>query len=238
MSSKALDKFYTSDVAARTFISYVQKFVDLSTFDNIIEPSAGAGALLKHLPEKTIGVDLMPEDGGSLGIIKSDFFDYEYPVSSDGSPIRNITIGNPPFGSRSKLAIEFFKHAAKSSDVIAFIIPVTWEKFSIHKQLPLGWALVGNERLPEASFELDGKPYRVRCTMQVWVKSDSPSIRLTSQPTGANEFFDFVSKDDCEFAIRQAYPKTVAKEDIDGQSHYFIKPKVAGVREVFDSFNW
>lgn len=186
MSSKALDKFYTSDVAARTFIEYIQKYIKFSDYDNIIEPSAGAGALLNQLPSNTIGVDLMPERDD---IIASDFFDYVYPVG------KNITVGNPPFGSRSKLAVEFFKHAAKSSDAIAFIIPVTWEKFSIHKQLPLGWSLVGNERLPEASFELDGKPYRVRCTMQVWVKQDIQALRKTKKEPGTHPDFSFIHSD-------------------------------------------
>lgn len=428
MSSKNLDKFYTNYLAACTFIDWVRTFVDLDSFDNIIEPSAGAGALLNHLPARTMRIDLMPERDD---ITQCDFFDFQYPLG------KNITVGNPPFGSRSKLAIEFFKKAAEHSEAIAFIIPVTWEKYSIHKQLPEGWALVGSERLPEMSFELDGKPYRVRCCMQMWIKQvdtchrinqaprtshpdfdmwqynntpeslkvfkedfdfavprqgwadysrrevdevacerttqwalfkastpevlnklmkmdfdalskrntqtpgfgkadvvleylnirkiipeitthadfkfvtkdecwdvavyQSPpktilygeevkrtsiylkckgqsvidtftsirwqdkvnmyiidgtkipgvspyhiievynsvmNLRLTSQPSGINPWFDFVRADACEFAIRQAYPKTVAKEDIDGQSHYFIKPKVAGVREVFDSFNW
>lgn len=228
--SDNLDKFYTSDAAARTFISLVTKHVNLDDFDNIIEPSAGAGALLNHLPSRTIGVDLVPERDD---IIQCDFFDFEYPVG------RNITIGNPPFGKRSKLAVDFFKKAALHSDVVAFIIPVTWEKYSIHKQLPEGWALRVTERLPELSFEMDGKPYRVRCCMQIWAKSEELGSRLTSRPTGINPYFDFVKADDCEFAVRQAYPKTVRKEDITStQSYYFIKPKIDGVWEVFESINW
>lgn len=229
-TSKQLDKFYTSLTASETFINFVNKHVNLNEFDNIIEPSAGCGNLLKFLPPRTIGVDLLPE---AEGIIQHDFLTWKFPVG------KNVVVGNPPFGKSSKLAIEFFKHASNNCDVIAFIIPVTWEKYTIHKHLPMGWGLVVNERLPEKSFELDGSPYNVRCTMQIWTKGVvCNDLRLYKQPSGVNPYFDFVRKDECEFAIRQAYPKTVLKKDIDKQSHYYIKPKVAGVFEVFNSIEW
>lgn len=235
MSSKALDKFYTSDVAAKSFIEYVKRFVNLGDYDNIIEPSAGAGALLNHLPSRTIGVDLAPE---REDIIASDFFDYEYPIGT------NITIGNPPFGTRSKLAVKFFKHAAESSDVIAFIIPVTWEKFSIHKQLPEGWALVGSERLPEKSFELGGKPYAVRCCMQVWVKGGTGTRKTSPEPSTHP---DFIIKHgynpNATFTIRGVRPKV--GDDIEVFSridpttrYYSVEPLTDGVREVFDRVDW
>lgn len=238
MSSKSLDKFYTNDKAARTFIDYVQKFVRLEDFDNIIEPSAGAGALVKYLPPRTIGVDLVPEDDGVYGIIQSDFFNFKYPQG------RNITIGNPPFGSRSKLAVEFFKHAAKSSDVIAFIIPVTWEKYSIHKKLPRDWSLIATERLPEASFELDGKPHNVRCCIQVWARG---GIGLRKTIVEPNTHPDFLIKQgynaNATFTIRGVRPKV--GDDIEVFSridpatrYYSVEPLTDGVREVFDRVDW
>ncbi len=226
---KSQDKFYTSQPAAKKFIELIEQHVDLDAFDNIIEPSAGAGALLKHLPEWTIGVDIEPD---VRGIINHDFLTWEYPKG------KNITIGNPPFGKRSDLAVKFFNRAARNSGVVAFIVPVTWEKYSIHRRLREGWALIASERLPEKSFELDGKPYAVRCCMQIWVKQDDSGMRLMSRPDGNNPYFDFVNIEECDFAIRQAHPKTVLKSDVDGQSHYFIKPKVEGVFEVFDSIQW
>ena len=64
------------------------------------------------------------------------------------------------------------------------------------------------------------------------------NLRNYKQPNSENEWFDFVKKEDCDFAIRQAYPKTVLKEDIDKQSHYFIKAKSEGVFETFNSIVW
>lgn len=231
-----LDKFYTSDIAASTFIDYIKSFVDINSYDNIVEPSAGAGALLNHLPIHTIGVDLMPERDD---IIASDFFDYEYPLGN------NITIGNPPFGYRSKLAIEFFKHAAKRSSVIAFIIPVTWEKYSIHKQIPEGRALLGSERLPEKSFELEGKPYPVRCCMQVWVHTRASSLRKMSKEVSTHP--DFIIKHgynpEATFTIRGVRPKVgddiEVFSSIDPATRYYsVQPLTERVREVFDRVDW
>ena len=64
------------------------------------------------------------------------------------------------------------------------------------------------------------------------------NLRQYKQPSSENEWFEFVRQRDCDFAIRQAYPKTVLKEDVDKQSHYFIKAKVDGVFDVFDSIVW
>lgn len=65
--------------------------------DNVtyLEPSAGAGAFLNFLP-KYIALDIAPENEN---ILKQDYLDY----TNDKNDF--ITIGNPPFGKRSLLAI-------------------------------------------------------------------------------------------------------------------------------------
>ena len=157
------DKFYTNEQAAQSFSQAVRSVLDISYYDNVIEPSAGAGALLDVFPE-AIGYDLYPE---REDVKQADWFDVVLPEGSV------LVVSNPPFGKRSKLAIEFFKHAASFDGVeaIAHTAPVTFEKWSIHKQLPDDWHLVLSERMPLDSFTADGKPYRVRCVMQVWVRA-------------------------------------------------------------------
>lgn len=167
-TAKELDKFYTVQEVSDTFVQDIQNIVGLD-YDYVIEPSAGSGSILRPLKaihNNVIGIDLVPE---TEGVLEMDFFDYEYPLPSSSNKI--ATVGNPPFGKRSKLAIDFFKKASLHSDMIAFIIPVTWEKYSIHKQLPEGWHLIFSERLPEDSFTLEGKSYRVRCCKQIWVNT-------------------------------------------------------------------
>ncbi|MGL4755241.1 MAG: hypothetical protein ACRCXB_23015 [Aeromonadaceae bacterium] len=187
---RSLDKFYTNQAASRRFIELVRHHVDLSRFDLIVEPSAGAGALLSHMPEgvPVIALDIAPE---ATGIRQADFLQWQ----PDPLTLPVAVIGNPPFGPRSKLALDFFKHAATFADVIAFIVPVTWENFSIHKQIPPGWGLISSERLPGESFEFMGQPFPARCCIQVWRLQECPGLRKLAKEPDTHPDFDFVAHD-------------------------------------------
>ncbi|MGL4843955.1 MAG: hypothetical protein ACRC2Y_04965 [Aeromonas veronii] len=235
---KAQNKFYTNPIAARTFIDFIESYVDLTGFDNIIEPSAGGGALLQVLPPRTVGVDLYPE---ASGIIRHDFLTWQPPAG------KSIVIGNPPFGKSSKLAIDFFNRAAMFSEVIAFIVPVNWEKYSVHRKLTAGWGLIASERLPEDSFTLDGDPINVRCSMQIWARnldgSKYTDQRRTEQETASHPDFDFVSSsDDWDFCMSSS-PCIVRSKDYFNQRggrfcSIFIKAKVPDLFETFNRISW
>jgi hypothetical protein len=68
-----------------------------SNWDRIIEPSAGAGAYLKYLPENTLAYDIAPE---ASNIIESDYREVKLPYME-----RSLVIGNPPFGRANKLSV-------------------------------------------------------------------------------------------------------------------------------------
>ena len=71
MDSSGLDKFYTNKDVVTKSISQVNELVDLSTFDLILEPSAGNGSFLSALPvETSVGLDIEPENEN---IIKMNF---------------------------------------------------------------------------------------------------------------------------------------------------------------------
>ena len=169
-TSKETDSFYTKSEIAERFVKAVDDLVDLSSFDLVLEPSAGNGRILEHLPKHNRqGLDLHPERDD---IIEQNFFDYQpphkIPLLLENPSI--AVVGNPPFGRSSKLAIEFFKHAAEFADVIAFIIPRSWMKFSVQNRLPKGWDLMYSAVLPDEAFTFMDKSYSVRCVAQVWIK--------------------------------------------------------------------
>lgn len=163
--NEGLDKFYTNPEYSNKCIEKV--FELYQQFDFIVEPSAGNGSFLNQINKvNKIGIDIYPE---SDEIIKMDFFDY---LPTD--EYKNIlVIGNPPFGKVSSLAIKFFNHAAKWSNVIAFIIPRTFRKISVQNRLDNSFKLIYDEDVPV-------KPccftptMMVKCCFQIWEKNDIP----------------------------------------------------------------
>lgn len=228
-----LDKFYTQDsVAKQCYDFLISKYPQVQ--DKLfLEPSAGAGAFLPFL-NNFIALDILPENNAQIQ--QQDFLQYKTPN------VNFITIGNPPFGSRSKLATDFFNHAAKMSDIIAFIVPVSFMKWSVQKNLSSNFKLTDYFYLDLESFTEDGKPFGVRTIFQIWVKKDSEydcgqeDKRLLKQPPIKHEDFEIwqynatsaaekVVEEDWTYATyRQGYHdynKLFTREDYD-----FIKFKM------------
>lgn len=179
-----LDKFYTQDHVAKQCFEFLHSQLNISENAIYLEPSAGAGSFI-NLLSHYIALDIAPEDDR---IKKQDYLKYEADKENF------ITIGNPPFGSRSKLAIDFFNKAATMSDVIAFIVPVSFMKWSVQKNLSSNFALYNYLYLEPESFTSNGKPYSVRTVFQIWVKKGGQydngiNLRLTKQPPISHEDF-------------------------------------------------
>ena len=178
-----LDKFYTKPEIARQCVHYLQECITITDDDILLEPSAGCGNFLQALADyNVIAYDLVPEGDN---IIQQDFLKLE---SEYGD---YITIGNPPFGKRSKLAIQFFNKAATMSKVIAFIIPNTFAKWSVQKNLAPGWKLIKTFNLPSNSFTDNGKDFQVNCLFQIWVREDQPGEDCRLQYSPAISCDDF-----------------------------------------------
>lgn len=160
-----LDKFYTQPETAKQCYNFLIQYYPQVENKKFLEPSAGSGSFLNYLKDY-IALDIKPEDPENR-IIQTDFLDW------DNDYYHYITIGNPPFGSRSKLAIQFFNKAAKYSDIIAFIVPVSFMKWNVQKDLDQNFALTNWFYLKEESFTAEGKPFGVRTVFQLWVNKNS-----------------------------------------------------------------
>lgn len=161
------DQFYTDEQYAKKFIMKTQELCgSLEQFALIIEPSAGTGSFLKHLPQNKIGFDIDPKD---TGIIQKNFFDVIY--ESDNI----LVIGNPPFGRVSSLAIKFFNHASNFANVIAFILPQTFQRISIQNKLNLNFHLLYNEDINECIFI---PKMSAKCCFQIWIKRKEMRIKI------------------------------------------------------------
>ena len=96
-----------------------------------LEPAAGNGSFSNYLRTKGT-VDEFDITKRLDTCVEKNFLETNSTTKYDA------VVTNPPFGRASNLAIKFFNHATKFSDVIAFIVPSSWaNRFFIHDKLDL-----------------------------------------------------------------------------------------------------
>ena len=216
-------------------------------FDNFVEPSAGKGAFLACMPpDKRIGIDIEPWGWhyGSVGkdIEEQDFFNFIWPEG------RTITIGNPPFGRKGKLAMQFLNISSENSEIVAFILPSIFSKYTFINRVHPMMHLI--HEVPVTEFDSPdgiGEGPKVNCVFQIWEKSTELRPKIV-KPTSCDDFdmihrhFSRTSPDERErlksydFAISQIEGKIRNCEDVTAGSVYFIKDNTPdkSVRSVME----
>ena len=173
---KGLDQFYTQPAVARKcWRAFGRAAGRLKTSERdywFIEPAAGCGCFYELLPpRRRIGVDIAPRKLPGIngdGIVRADYLLWQPPAVKRAR--KYAVIGNPPFGKRGKLAVAFFNHS-DFADLIAFVVPVSFRKYFIHRQLCADYSLIAREPLANDSFcTPDGKDYAINAEFQVWTR--------------------------------------------------------------------
>ena len=169
-TNNVLDQYFTKKEVASYLFSKTRDIISgyENSIDNFhwIEPSAGNGVFFDLLPQNNrIGIDINPLNNE---IIQADFLQYKLPTS------RNIVIGNPPFGHRGVMALNFINHC-RNAEYVCFILPMFFEskgKGSV-KYRVRGFNLIHSERLPKNSFYTpnNDKDADVKCVFQIWSKN-------------------------------------------------------------------
>ncbi len=229
-----LDKFYTIPAISEKCLNSIGSRYNWTDWGLVIEPSAGNGSFLTQIPtDKKLGIDISPEH---KDIIKQDFLTYT--PSSDVGKI--LVVGNPPFGRVSSLAIKFFNHAAKWADVIAFIIPRTFRRVSVHNKLNTNFHLVFDEEIPMEPCSFS-PPMMAKCCFQIWEKSDTKRAIVELLTIHDDwDFLEFGPKDakgqptpptGADFAIRAYGGKCgeivdIGLETLRPKSWHWIKSKI------------
>lgn len=180
--SRAKDQFYTKPRIARRcyarFCKVAAKLdVDLARH-RFIEPSAGCGWFYDLLPpRRRLGIDIDPRatDRKGARLIAHDYLTWQPPRRG-----RYVVIGNPPFGLRGHLALQFINHSAAFADLVGFILPPLFN--SDGKGVPgkrvVGYTLAHTENLPFNSFQYpDGRDVDVSSIFQVWTRVNTDKIR-------------------------------------------------------------
>jgi hypothetical protein len=239
-----LDQFYTIPSIAEKCLASISKIYKWSDWDLVVEPSAGNGSFLTKIPtDKKIGLDISPQHND---IIAQDFFTYNPP----NNKAKILVVGNPPFGRVSSLAIKFFNHAAKWADVIAFIIPRTFRRVSVHNKLDLNFHLIFDEEIPTQPCSFN-PPMMAKCCFQIWEKRSTKRIITTLATSHEDwEFMSFGPKDEngqptppvgADFAIRAYGGKCgeIVTENLDKlrpKSWHWIKSNIS-IPLLIERFN-
>lgn len=229
-----LDQIFTTDEVARHLVGFVIRRYG-SHPHLFIEPSAGLGAFLKHMPASKIGIEL---DCKIPGLLAADFLTVSVQCTP---PI--IVVGNPPFGKNSGLAVKFFNHAARMADVIAFVLPRTFRKTSIQNRLHQNFHLVDEIDVPAFAFTFRSKPKNVPCTFQIWERRQQERKLYELQMSHPD--FEFTDRDNADFAVQRVGANAGRVHHDFKQSswkpgekpiedHYFIRGPVEGIFRKLD----
>jgi len=235
-TAKDLDKYYTKDDIALLCLGLFLPLIDQNAM--LVEPSAGNGSFLRAAQEagrKIAGFDILPE---GAGIVELDFLNQDIREHLD---IKDVAfLGNPPFGKKGATAIAFINKCLDLSGTVGFILPIQFRKWSAQSKIQKGASLIMDADLPDDSFTIEGKPYSIRSSFQVWSRNHPlcKDLRLdrappTSHPDfemwqynrtkQAERFFDY----NWDFAVpRQGFydysVKVYKKEDCDRKKQWIF----------------
>lgn len=256
--AKQLDKFYTNQEVAKQIIETTVRVLSLQEeIQEWVEPSAGSGSFSLHLANKCIAYDILPEHPS---IEKKDF------LSISEIDKNKVAIGNPPFGRRNSLSIDFLNHAGKLYKAVSFIVPVSFMKWGIQKNISSSLSLVYSEEIAENSFTFLKEDFSIRTCHQIWVDRevypDLEDIRLKSSPpislpeefeiwqyNGTKEAKRYLYEDWKYATYRQGYKDYSRKMTRDDYKEvkeiventtiqlFFFKPKTKEAEDIFLSMD-
>lgn len=237
-TSKDLDQFYTNIKVSKFCMKTLSEEFKLEEFF-LLEPSAGTGSFSDLFHENSLAIDIDPKKDY---IEKIDFLTLNNDIFNDK---RVFTIGNPPFGKNSSLAIKFFNKAAEFSEYIGFVVPKTFKKISVINKLNLNFSLIIELEIPLDSFIFEGNSYSVPCVFQVWKKSSLKREIIKTKTL--SDYFEFTDKENADFAVRRVgglAGKVIENFDnYKESSHYFIKAKenktslVEKLKKIYSNLN-
>lgn len=175
MKNNELDQFYTNPKISDYIVKKIDNMFSLKKF-NIFEPSAGTGNFIDSLYK--IGIDIQNqcfafdiEPKNNSFIKKQDFLKLDTSSFAKNKK-NNLVIGNPPFGKRASLAIDFINKSLDFADIVCLILPNTFNRYLTQNKILKDAKLIYSEPLPNNSFIVNDREYSVNCVFQIWVNKN------------------------------------------------------------------
>ncbi len=226
-----LEQFYTNKSIARNCLKTLNYFCPLTQYEALVEPSAGLGVFLDEigvyqLSQKPYACDII-ENSNRDDIWTQDFLSLSQETITSWAKSKTLVFGNPPFGRQSSLVRKFITQSARFADTIAFILPRSFLKPSLHRSYPEYFHQVYSEELPSDCFHLsNGKRHHVPCVFQIWKKKSTPRAKpMVYQPCHYYQFTSSPQEADASFRRVGMYAGQVSRhtEGKSPSSHYFIQ---------------
>lgn len=219
-NGEALDQYFTKPEVVQRCLD---ELGDPSSYDLVIEPSAGSGAFLNAVRHKNkIGLDIDPQH---KAVVLADWLEYDVPDRYNSV----LVVGNPPYGQYHKLSSAFIRRAMSFENVqtIGFILPNVYRKYTRQRIIPQHWRIVSITDLGRDCFTLDGKDYHVPTSFFVLDQSEGLDLRVRHQlkVTGTKDF-EFATPRDFDVFVFGASPKRVITDPAPNNRGHYLKAKV------------
>ncbi|MFM8866778.1 MAG: hypothetical protein ACKOFZ_00590 [Ilumatobacteraceae bacterium] len=166
------EQYYTPSTTASNIVERLLKQVPDACDRTWIEPAGGTGSFIEaakaHGVSSIVSFDIEPHHPL---VKRGNFLKQKLKVSGA------VAIGNPPFGRNNALSVPFFNACAKHCDVICFIVPKSWRKWSVINRLDQSFHLVDDYELEINYEDVDGmglsQKFWLNTVVQTWERRGS-----------------------------------------------------------------
>lgn len=218
-----LDQYYTAPSIAKKCINNIVETVENYADYCWIEPSAGSGSFSKQVPENVLEKTAYDIEPKSDTIVRQDFLSW-----TPNTNRKILLYGNPPFGRQSKLARAFIKKGCEFADIIAFILPKSFQKPSMQTAFNMNWHCIYQCIVDDDAFLINETVYNVPCVFQIWKKQEIP--RPAVQKTEPNGYCYVKHDEDYNMVVRRvgvnagkSFIELSRPQMFSPSSHYFLK---------------
>ena len=178
MNAKKYDQWYTTKETAELCIEIMKDRGCLCQNNLVIEPSAGTGVFVNLLRKQGYVVMAFDIEPKHPLVNTQDWLETDLKFDD-----RAVIIGNPPFGNKGRLAVDFINKSLEVANTVGFIVPLTLaESWTTQKHVKPDAMLIEQVRLPDKSFIFDGKNKSVKCVFQIW-QNPKENLRLEKPET-------------------------------------------------------
>jgi predicted RNA methylase len=135
-----------------------------------LEPAGGTGCFVDALIERNISEILSFDIEPHHKWVKKGNF-----IEQTLTGAHYVAVGNPPFGRNNALSVPFFNKCAEVCDVICFIVPRSWRKWSVTNRLSMNFNVIDDYDLDINYVDVNGMSIsnnsHLRTCVQTWERT-------------------------------------------------------------------